>query len=108
MTVQLNRSLNNLVNIASETRSYDETVKTTLPANRVPKQRSILNLLFTYFFCIPCIDSCTIVLYKYFAQSSFSQDKTLTKEEILERQELFVRSKATNFGETLKRPVDEL
>ncbi|CAB3985126.1 calumenin-A-like [Paramuricea clavata] len=37
-----------------------------------------------------------------------NKDKTLTKQEILDKQELFVRSKATNFGETLKRSVDEL
>jgi hypothetical protein len=42
---------------------------------------------------------------KYFSQF---KDKTLTKQEILDKQELFVRSKATNFGETLKRSMDEL
>ena len=36
------------------------------------------------------------------------QDKIVTKQEILDKQELFVKSKATNYGETLKRPVDEL
>uniref|UniRef100_UPI003754D728 hypothetical protein n=1 Tax=Salmonella sp. s51933 TaxID=3160127 RepID=UPI003754D728 len=43
-----------------------------------------------------------------FSKADDNKDKILTKQEILNNQEVFIGSQATNFGETLNRPIDEL